>query len=46
MVLKPFTTWSHAHEGRVNDLIDQLDEAVKDWEGLNGEVSNSTLRDA
>lgn len=44
MVLRPFTTWSHAHEGRVDTLIDQLDEAVKEWEGLSSEVRK--LRDS
>lgn len=39
MVLRPFTTWSLAHEGRINELIEQLDDAVKDWEGLNNEVN-------
>lgn len=43
MVLRPFTTWSHAHEGRITDMIDQLDNAVKEWEGLSNEVMFNLL---
>lgn len=38
MVLRPFTTWSNAHEARIADLKGQLKEAVNDWEGLSNEV--------
>lgn len=38
MVLRPFSTWSHAHEGRVADLKSQLDETIVDWQGLSAEV--------
>lgn len=38
MVIRPFTTWSSAHSSKVSDLTEQVQEAVKDWEGFSGEV--------
>lgn len=38
MVIRPFTTWSSAHSSKVSDITEQVQEAVKDWEGFSGEV--------
>jgi hypothetical protein len=45
LIIKPFTTWSHQHEGRISELKDQLNDSIRDWEDFQNEASpvNSLL---
>jgi hypothetical protein len=41
LIIKPFTTWSHQHEGRISELKDQLNDSIRDWEDFQNEVGLS-----